>query len=62
MAGDASALAELAVERQLILQVGHVERFNPVLGALLYVTFLQVTAAELLRSLRDGRFLGRPWW
>lgn len=30
---------------------------NPVLGALLYVTFLQVPAAELLRSLRDGRFL-----
>ncbi|MDQ6764992.1 MAG: Gfo/Idh/MocA family oxidoreductase [Verrucomicrobiota bacterium] len=31
---DASALAELAAERQLILQVGHVERFNPVLSAL----------------------------
>ncbi|MBA3883339.1 MAG: Gfo/Idh/MocA family oxidoreductase [Chthoniobacterales bacterium] len=31
---DASALAELAAKRQLILQVGHVERFNPVLGAL----------------------------
>ena len=31
---------------------------NPVLGALLFVTFLQVPAAELLRSLRDGRFLG----
>jgi ACR3 family arsenite transporter len=30
---------------------------NPVLGALLYVTFLQVPAAEFLRSLRDGRFL-----
>ncbi|MFJ4099852.1 arsenic resistance protein [Amycolatopsis japonica] len=30
---------------------------NPVLGALLYVTFLQVPAVELLRSLRDGRFL-----
>ncbi|MFJ7070586.1 bile acid:sodium symporter [Streptomyces sp. NPDC101115] len=30
---------------------------NPVLGALLFVTFLQVPAAELLRSLRDGRFL-----
>ncbi|AIV33343.1 arsenic resistance protein [Streptomyces sp. SS52] len=30
---------------------------NPVLGALLVVTFLQVPAAELLRSLRDGRFL-----
>ncbi|WP_082859604.1 arsenic resistance protein [Alloactinosynnema sp. L-07] len=29
----------------------------PVLGALLYVTFLQVPAAELVRSLRDGRFL-----
>ncbi|GAA5185945.1 arsenic resistance protein [Rugosimonospora acidiphila] len=30
---------------------------NPVLGALLYVTFLQVPAKDLLRSLRDGRFL-----
>ncbi|MEV8312431.1 bile acid:sodium symporter [Streptomyces flavidovirens] len=30
---------------------------NPVLGALLYVTFLQVPAAELVHSLRDGRFL-----
>lgn len=30
---------------------------NPVLGALLFVTFLQVPAAELLRSLRSGRFL-----
>lgn len=29
----------------------------PVLGALLYVTFLQVPAADLLRSLRAGRFL-----
>ncbi|WP_436737389.1 arsenic resistance protein [Streptomyces sp. BBFR102] len=30
---------------------------NPVLGALLFVTFLQVPAAELFRSLRDVRFL-----
>ncbi|MDT0300647.1 arsenic resistance protein [Streptomonospora wellingtoniae] len=30
---------------------------TPVLGALLYVTFLQVPAAELLRSVRAGRFL-----
>ncbi|MCK2244412.1 MULTISPECIES: bile acid:sodium symporter [unclassified Crossiella] len=30
---------------------------NPVLAALLYLTFLQVPAAELGRSLRDGRFL-----
>ncbi|MFW6724466.1 arsenic resistance protein [Streptomyces sp. MAR4 CNY-716] len=30
---------------------------NPVLAALLYVTFLQVPAAQLLRSLRAGRFL-----
>ncbi|MGH8917178.1 MAG: arsenic resistance protein [Actinomycetes bacterium] len=30
---------------------------NPVLGALLFVTFLQVPARELLRSLRAGRFL-----
>lgn len=31
---DASELAELAVENGLVLQVGHVERFNPVLAAL----------------------------
>ena len=31
---EASQLAELAVRRQLVLQVGHVERFNPVLSAL----------------------------
>lgn len=31
---------------------------NPVLAALLYVTFLQVPAAELVRSARAGRFLG----
>lgn len=30
----ATELAELAASRNLILQVGHVERFNPVLGAL----------------------------
>jgi ACR3 family arsenite efflux pump ArsB len=30
---------------------------NPVLGALLFVTFLQVPARELVRSLRAGRFL-----
>ncbi|GIF75263.1 arsenic resistance protein [Asanoa siamensis] len=30
---------------------------NPVLGALLYVTFLQVPARDLVRSWRDGRFL-----
>ena len=30
----ASELAELAAEQRLILQVGHVERFNPVLSAL----------------------------
>lgn len=30
---------------------------TPVLGALLYVTFLQVPARELVRSWRDGRFL-----
>jgi ACR3 family arsenite efflux pump ArsB len=30
---------------------------NPVLGALLFVTFLQVPAAELFRSLRDTRFM-----
>lgn len=31
---QASELAELAKARQLVLQVGHVERFNPVLSAL----------------------------
>ncbi len=31
---DAKALAELAHARGLVLQVGHIERFNPVLGAL----------------------------
>ena len=31
---DAAALAELAAQRGLVLQVGHVERFNPVLSAL----------------------------
>ena len=31
---QASELARLAAERQLVLQVGHVERFNPVLSAL----------------------------
>ncbi|MFI5569185.1 bile acid:sodium symporter [Streptomyces sp. NPDC051740] len=30
---------------------------DPVLGPLLFVTFLQVPAADLIRSLRDGRFL-----
>ncbi|WJV49208.1 arsenic resistance protein [Streptomyces flavofungini] len=30
---------------------------NPVLAALLFVTFLQVPARELLRSLKDARFL-----
>lgn len=36
---------------------GLAHAINPVLGALLYVTFLQVPAAELVRSLGDGRFL-----
>ena len=31
---QASELARLATERQIVLQVGHVERFNPVLSAL----------------------------
>jgi predicted dehydrogenase len=31
---QASELAELATQRHLVLQVGHVERFNPVLSAL----------------------------
>ena len=40
------------------LGAGLEQAINPVLGALLYVTFLQVPAVELLRSMRDGRFLG----
>ncbi|MFE5512548.1 bile acid:sodium symporter [Streptomyces sp. NPDC056529] len=36
---------------------GLAHAINPVLGALLFVTFLQVPAADLVRSLRDGRFL-----
>src|SRR5881398_691504 len=31
---DARELAQLAAEKRLVLQVGHVERFNPVLSAL----------------------------
>ena len=31
---DASELAEVAADRRLVLQVGHVERFNPILSAL----------------------------
>ena len=37
---------------------GLVQAINPILGALLFVTFLQVPASDLLTSLRDGRFLG----
>lgn len=33
------------------------DAINPVLGALLYVTFLQVPVADLARSIRDARFL-----
>jgi predicted dehydrogenase len=33
-AADAHALSALAAARGLVLQVGHIERFNPVLGAL----------------------------
>src|SRR5436305_10752523 len=32
--GHAAELSDLAARNELILQVGHVERFNPVLGAL----------------------------
>ena len=39
------------------LGIGLEDAINPVLGVLLYVTFLQVPAVELLKSLRDGRFL-----
>jgi ACR3 family arsenite efflux pump ArsB len=37
---------------------GFAAAVTPLLGALLYVTFLQVPARELVRSLRAGRFLG----
>lgn len=33
-AADAEALASLAADRRLVLQVGHIERFNPALSAL----------------------------
>lgn len=33
-AGEARQLAQLAAEKKLVLQVGHVERFNPILSAL----------------------------
>ncbi|MGK9274261.1 bile acid:sodium symporter [Williamsia muralis] len=36
---------------------GFEHAINPVLGALLYVTFLQVPAAELVQSVRDVKFL-----
>ncbi|WP_246567709.1 arsenic resistance protein [Polymorphospora rubra] len=36
---------------------GLAHAINPVLAALLYVTFLQVPVADLVRSLRAGRFL-----
>jgi ACR3 family arsenite efflux pump ArsB len=39
------------------LGIGLEDAINPVLGVLLYVTFLQVPAVELLKSFRDGRFL-----
>nr|WP_241834536.1 hypothetical protein [Pseudofrankia asymbiotica] len=37
---------------------GLAHAINQVLGALLFVTFLQVPAADLVRSLRAGQFLG----
>jgi ACR3 family arsenite transporter len=36
---------------------GFEHAINPVLGALLYVTFRQVPARDLLRSVRDARFI-----
>ncbi|MEU7812734.1 bile acid:sodium symporter [Pseudonocardia sp. NPDC049154] len=50
-AGVALGLLAPAAGPALAVAVG------PVLGALLYVTFLQVPARELARSLRAGRFL-----
>ncbi len=41
---DAKALVTLAKEKNLVLQVGHIERFNPVLG-------------ELEKKLSDARFI-----
>lgn len=37
---------------------GFAHAINPVLGTLLYATFFQVPATQLVHSLRDGRFLG----
>lgn len=51
LAGVALGLLAPAAGPGLAVAVG------PVLGALLYVTFLQVPARELARSLRAGRFL-----
>ncbi|GAA4693520.1 arsenic resistance protein [Pseudonocardia yuanmonensis] len=51
LAGAALGLLAPAAGPGLAVAVG------PVLGALLYVTFLQVPARELARSLRAGRFL-----
>ncbi|QQL43996.1 Gfo/Idh/MocA family protein [Sulfuriroseicoccus oceanibius] len=41
---DSRALVDLAKEKNLILQVGHIERFNPVMG-------------ELERKLSDAKFI-----
>ena len=43
-APDAQALVNLAAERNCVLQVGHIERFNPVLG-------------EIEERLKDPRFI-----
>ncbi|WP_326631791.1 bile acid:sodium symporter [Nonomuraea fuscirosea] len=53
------AIAAGAVAGWAVPHLGPVleHAINPVLAALLYVTFLQVPAADLVRSLRAGRFL-----
>src|SRR4029079_12694275 len=51
----ATELAELAALNSLILQVGHVERFNPVLGALeKYLTHPRFIEAHRLAPYKDS--------
>jgi predicted dehydrogenase len=52
---DARALAQLAADRGLVLQVGHIERFNPVLGALEQ----QLTRPRFIEASRLSPYPGR---
>lgn len=55
--GTAMAAGALSGSAVPAIGPGLEHAINPVLAALLYVTFLQVPAAEVARSLRVGRFL-----